>query len=227
MPGISLDLLPHVPLFQALSVEQLSRLACGISSVRAARGELLFHKGDPCEGFHIVLSGQVKLSFTAPNGAEKVVEILSPGQSFGEAVMFMDQPYVVDAQALRDSLLLHVSKSIVLQEIRNDPEFACRMIAGLSRRLHGVVKDLESYSLRSGVQRVIGYLLSSGAESPDKSTPIEVVLPASKHLIASRLSLTPEYFSRVLHDLSAAGLITVEGRAVTILDAEGLRAHEA
>ena len=50
-------------------------------------------------------SGQIKLSFPAP-GERKVVEIISQSQSFGEAIMFMEKPYIVFAQALTDSLLL-------------------------------------------------------------------------------------------------------------------------
>ena len=218
------ELLARLPLFDAVSDDELRRLAAATSEVRAVRGQLLFSKGDPCVGFHVVISGQIKLSFTAPNGAEKVVEIISPGQSFGEALMFANKPYVVDAQALRDSRLLHISKRVGLELIREDTDFACRMIAGLSRWLHGVMTDLESYSLRSGVQRVIGYLLQAEPASGAKDS-FPVVLPTSKHIIASRLNLTPEYLSRVLHDLTAAGLISVDGRTVTILDVERLRAH--
>lgn len=129
--------------------EEIDRIAAGTSEHYAARGGVLFRKGDPCEGFHVVVYGQIKLAFISPGGTEKVLEIMMPGQSFGEAVMFMDKPYLVYAQALADSMLLHIAKSAVLEEIERDPQFARRMIAGLSRRLHGLVADLESYSLHS------------------------------------------------------------------------------
>ena len=51
----------------------------------------------------------------------------------------------------------------------------------------------------------------------------KVELSAGKSVIASRLNMTPEHFSRILHDLSAAGLIAVEGRSVRVLDLERLR----
>jgi CRP/FNR family transcriptional regulator, dissimilatory nitrate respiration regulator len=227
MSEAALSVLAQIPLFKELRADELSLLAPGVSEVHAVRGELLFRQGDPCTGFHIVVSGQLKLSFMAPSGAEKVVEIISPGQTFGEAVMFMSMPYRVSAQALRESRLLHIAKSVVLEQIRSNPEFACRMIAGLSRRLHSLVSDLESYSMRSGTQRVIGYLLGSEPEAAAKGGPFTVALPTSKHVIASRLNLTPESFSRVLHELGAAGLVSIEGRNVTILDAKRLRTQEA
>jgi CRP-like cAMP-binding protein len=217
--------LANLPLFRELAPEQLDRMANHTRQVRAARGEILFHRGDPVSGFHAIVYGQVKLAFVSAGGDEKVVEILGPGQSFGEAVMFMRRPHVVTAQALADSLLLYVEREVVFDEIKGDPDFAARMIAGLSRRLHQLVGDLEAYSMRSGTERVIGYLLSTGAEGvPDKGE-CAVTLPTTKGVVASRLNLTQEHFSRILHDLTTAGLIQVRGRTVRIVDLGRLRAH--
>lgn len=217
--------LSNLPLFKDLGADEVERIAAGTREVHASRGDILFHKGDPCEGFHFVIFGQVKLAFTSPSGAEKVLELMGPGQSFGEAVMFVDQPYPVYAQVLLDTLLLHISKSVVFEEIERDRLFARRIISGLSRRLHNLVVDLEAHTLRSASQRVIGYLLREvPADNGDE--PITVSLPISKTVLASRLNLTPQHFSRVLHDLTVAGLIRVEGRSITILKADGLRAYE-
>ncbi len=219
--------LANLPLFKELAPEELDRIALGAREQHAARGEVLFHKGDPCDGFHMVIYGHIKLAFTSASGGEKVVELIGPGQSFGEALMFMEKPYVVYAQALADSLLLHIAKSVVFEEIEREPGFARKMIAGLSRRLHGLISDLESYSLHSGTQRVIGYLLRTEPEPDTAGKVAQLKLPTSKGIIASRLNLTPEHFSRVLHELTAAGLLTVDGRTVTILDLDRLRTYES
>ena len=102
------------------------------------------------------------------------------------------------------------------------------MLAGLARRLHGLVKDVEAYTLHSGVQRVIGYLLGDRlSESEVASESITVTLPVSKAAIASRLSLTPEYFSRVLNELEGAGLIEVDKRDIRIPDTARLATYQA
>jgi CRP-like cAMP-binding protein len=219
--------LANLPLFRELAPEQLDRMATHTRQIRAERGEILFHRGDPVSGFHAIVYGQVKLAFVSAGGDEKVVEILGPGQSFGEAVMFMKRPHVVTAQALADSLLLYVEREAVFDEIKHDPDFAARMIAGLSRRLHQLVGDLEAYSMRSGTERVIGYLLSTGAESVPEKGACDITLPTTKGVVASRLNLTQEHFSRILHDLATAGLIKVQGRTVHIVDVERLRGHSA
>ncbi len=217
--------LVNLPLFCDLTPEEIKRIAAGTRRIYATKGETLFSRGDRCEGFHVVLYGQVKLFVTSPQGSEKVIEIMGPGFSFGEAILFMDSPYVVSAQALKDSLLLHVSKGIVFDEIERDPRFSRRLLAGMSRKLHMLIRDVEAYSLRSGLERVIGYLLRDDALVEGAVNSASVTLPANKMIVASRLNLTPEYFSRILHELAGTGLIVVEGRTVSVPDVERLRTY--
>lgn len=215
------------PLFQEMNAAELERLAGGCTLRRLARGDMVFRVGEPCDAFHVTVTGQVKLFAISPSGAEKVIEIVAPGQSFAEALMFTNRPYIVNAQALTDSLVLSIGKAAVVTEIEHDPRFAMRMLAGISRRLHGLVHDVESYALHSGLQRVIGYLLrDQTAEDCVSGEQVTVSLPVSKATIASRLSLTPEYFSRVLHELEAAGLVRIDKRDVHILDVQRLSHYQ-
>ena len=169
--------LGRLPLFQALSEEQIAHLAASAREKRLQRGELLFQRGDKPRGFYLVITGQVKLAISSPQGNEKIVEILGPMQSFGEAVMFMERPYPVFAQALAESVLLHVPQAEVFNLLENDALFARRMLAGLSMRLHSLVEDVASYTLRSSTERLIGYLLQprhvagGGGSSERQSKP--------------------------------------------------------
>ena len=93
----------------------------------------------------------------------------------------------------------------------------------LARRLHGLVQDVQAYALQNGVQRVIGYLLNPRDDAAAaEGAPGTVSLPVSKSVLASRLSLTPEYFSRVLRELEDAGMIRVDRRDIHIIDRPGL-----
>ena len=76
-------LLTHIPLFNGLAPEEISRIAHGTREIHASKGDILFHKGDSCNGFHLLVYGQVKLAFTSQQGNEKVVEILT--QEIGRA----------------------------------------------------------------------------------------------------------------------------------------------
>lgn len=216
------DFLARLPLFSGLSGPELDTLASGTVEVQIARGDMLFRRGEPCVGLHAVVYGQIKLMFVSLGGDEKVVRIIGPGDSFGEALMFMEKDYIVSAQALADTMLLHVGKDVVFSGIERQPGFARKMLASLSQRLHSLMGDVEAYSLRSGTQRVIGYLLKD-QQCEDGH---RFRLSTSKTVIASRLNLTPEHFSRILHDLAAHGLIEVNGREITIMNAARLRAYQ-
>ena len=207
--------LSMLPLFQEMKPLELQRLAQGSRLRQLGRGDDVFHIGEPCNEFHVTVSGQIKLFAISPAGQEKIIEIIGPGNSFAEALMFTDKPYFINAQALTDTLLLSVSKQSVLQEIETDSRFCMRMLAGLSRRLHGLVNDVQAYALHSGVERVIGYLMRDLPEDGGEAAA-SVLLPVSKASIASRLSMTPEYFSKVLRELEDKGLIEVDKREIRI-----------
>ena len=152
-------LIGRIPLFSSMSPHEVERISQGCKEIRASKGDILFYKGDPCDGFHLLLSGQIKLAFTSAQGNEKVVEIIQPGQTFGEAIMFMDTPYIVYAQALADAEMLHISKAAIDGELENDPRLARKMLASMAMRLHQLMNDMEGYSLHSGKERTIAYLL--------------------------------------------------------------------
>ncbi len=217
------SLLAQSTLFREISPEEIERIARGCKEIRAPKGTILFQKGDQSNGFYLVVYGQIKLTFLSRTGTEKIVEIIAAGQTFGEAVMFLERPYPVYAQSLEDSLLVHVSKAVLFEEIEGNKSFALKMLAGLSIRLHGLVSDVAAYSLNTATQRLIGFLLSQEDSGQTGTGPVtNLRLPAAKAVIASRLNISAETFSRMLQELASQGLIQVQGRNITILDLEKL-----
>jgi len=223
----TLDFLRNLPLFRELEVSELEAIGAATDERRVAAGTVLFRRGDPCDGFHVIVIGRVKLALLTPAGAEKVVEILGPGQSFGEAVMFLGKPQMLYAEAIADSLLLFIRGRAIMHAIERNPELARRMLDEMSLRLYRLVADIEAYTLKNATERVTGYLLASLPDEIGPEGPADVLLAASKSVLASRLNITREHFSRILHELSQAGLIRVSGRNIRILDPAGLRERKA
>lgn len=217
--------LAGLPLFKALDAATLARLAASTTRRTLKRGQTLFRKGDPATGMYVVVYGEIKLVSVTPARGARLSGIVGPGQSFGEPVMFLERPALVEAQAASDALLLHLPKEAVFAEIERSPRFARRMIAGLSKRIESLVGELERQAVGSGSQRFVAYLLRRGR--PESSGPIVVTLPAAKAQIASQLNLTPEHFSRILHELAQAGLIQVQGRRITVMEPQRLQAAAA
>lgn len=220
-------LLTQVALFKGLPSAGLERIARSTRKIYASKGDFLFRKNDICKGFHALLYGQVKLMVTSSLGSEKVVKILHEGEIFGEATMLMETPYVVAAQTLTDCLLLHVGKRVVFAELERNHNLCRKMLSEMALHEQQFVADVESYSLHSGKQRIINYLLSAVANSDADCTSIAVTLLTTKGVVASRLSLTQEHFSRILFDLSKNGLIVVDGRTIHIPSVPNLRKYES
>lgn len=210
-------------MFRELNTEQIARIAEYSQIIDFPRGTSVFNRGDAAIGLYILLEGQLKLGVTSPQGTEKIISIISPGESFGEAILFLDRQFPVYAQAILDSQVLLVPKSLIFSMLDHDPMFARKMLAGLSIRMHQLVQDIEMLSLQSCTQRFIGYLLQISADAPDASN---ITLPASKTTIASLLNLTPETLSRTLAKLQQLGLIEVNGKDVMITDVKKLRKYD-
>ena len=212
-----------LPMFSNLSEPERENVSQECELRRLSRGDMIFRTGDQCDEFHIIVTGQVKLYVTSPTGQEKIFELIGPGQSIAEAMIFLNKPHMLNAQTLTDTMLMSVSKLTVLSEIARDPYFSMQMLTGISHRLHGLLRDVEGYALHSGMQRLIGYLLRDYDEKTSENlNTFKLCLPVSKATIASRLSLTPEYFSRVLHELVAERLIKIDKREIHILDVQRL-----
>lgn len=216
-----LQMLPRFHLFSALESEQLKEVANEAQHLEVARGTIVFNRGDTAHSLFMLISGQIKLAINSPQGTEKVIGIIGPGESFGEAIIFLDQAmFPIYAQATTDSQLLLIPKQVIFNLLERDMTVSRKMLAGLSVRNRQLVQDIESVALLTSTQRLIGYLLqiSAGATGTGR-----VTLPASKTTVASLLNLTPETLSRTLLKLQQQGLIEVNGKEIIILDVAGLR----
>lgn len=214
------EILSRQPLFRGLSDIDLAQISAGCREFRVRKNELLFHKNDQPEGMHVVVMGQVKLALPSSQGVEKIVQMCGPGATFGEAVVFLDKPYPVSAQAMADSLVLLISKRVLLDAMDANSLLSRKMLASLSARLHELLGDMETCTLRTSMQRVVCFLVQCAPAGDE--TVFDIVLPSSKQNIASHLNLAPETFSRVLGHLTDKGLIRVKGRTITVLDRQAL-----
>ena len=202
-------------LFAGLSPPQLQRLLATASIEEADAGQLLFDRGQPAMHFYVVVEGQVNLVLYSKAGEEKIVDILGPGQSFAEAVMFMAGPvYPVSAMAASRARIARFSNVDYLAMLRESPETCLRMLGHLSQRLHMRIREIEYLTLESATHRLVRMIESR--LPADNDGPAEIQLQESRQEIASRLSMKPETLSRILRALSDSGTISVNGRALQV-----------
>lgn len=223
MNNLNEDILHKIPLFQALDEKQLKDVLKSSRVLSLPAKSTLFEKDFSATHFYLLKSGQVKLFCLSENGDEKVIEIINPSQTFAEAVMFMPkQIYPVSAETLKNSEVYSFDIKQFRGLLEKSTETCFRLLASMGRRLHEQINDINNLTLHSGTYRLVVYLLE---QLPAGAVALsDIHLDATKVIIASRLSIKPETFSRILLCLSKQGLIEVHGNDITLLDVDGLRA---
>jgi CRP-like cAMP-binding protein len=210
-------------LFADADDEHLAHLSRSMQTVHLRHGETLFRHGEPAERFFFLRAGQVKLFRLSPDGHEKIIEIIRPGQTFAEAVMFIGTHgrYPVSCEAISDCELYAFEQKAFLRELSESHEISFGMLAALSRRLHMLVNQIDSLTLQNATYRLVMYLLEQTPR--DAAAAADVQLTTPKSAIASRLAIQPETFSRTLAKLRDQGLVEVHGNQITLRNLKGLR----
>ena len=220
-PVIS-DELHQVALFEALNEKQLENVLKFSRAVSLPAKSILFERGSAATHFYLLKSGQVKLYCLSEDGDEKVIEIIHPSETFAEAIMFMpERIYPVSAETINNSELYCFDMNQFHELLENSKETCFRLLASMARKLHSKINDINNLALHNATYRLVVYLLD---QLPEGATALSSIqLKATKIIIASRLSIQPETFSRILLRLSKKGLIEVHGNEISLLDVNGLR----
>lgn len=211
--------------YAGLDTDEFSRLVDAARIVHIERGMPLFEQGQPCTGVHIVFSGQIKLAFYSVQGAEKIVSIVTDGHGVGEECLSSGESYPFHADALANSTLVFLPRQILVDCQESSLQFVQSLMKCVAEKFHHLLLDVEAASLLTGSERVVEYLMRDLDDV--LQGPARVDLNVAKSVIASRLSLTQEHFSRLLRQLSDSGIIVVEGRQIQIPEVRRMRQYLA
>ena len=209
-------------LLQPLEPEQFDHMA-QMAHVRQLKGNtVLFEQGAALTDIYLLVSGGIKLQRLAPSGDEKVLEIIHPGQTFAEALLFSgSSKYPVSAVSVSPSVVVGIPAEGYLKLLNSSNALCLSLLSKLSQRLHWMVNEVDRLTLHSATYRLISYLLNHITEDNEDFSRVSLIAP--KHVIASRLSIKPETFSRTLKALSQQGLIRLNGSQIELVEVEKLR----
>ena len=216
------EMLRGQQLFGQLDHPTIERLARGGWAVEKERAARILGRGDHLDGLYTVFDGRLKLYMLSCSGDERVLRVLQPGDSFGEAIMFNEIPSPVFVETLSAVRLGYFPREIITEALANDPGFMMSMLRSMSGIMRQLIHDLETCCLQSAVQRIVNYLLREAGAAPAPHR--EVRLPAPKAVIASTLDISAETFSRELHRLQDAGYIAIDRRIIRLRDHDALTA---
>jgi len=208
-------------LFSPLEQSELEQL-CSTARVHNFKsGERIISQHQTAERFYLVTEGKVKLFRISPDGHEKVIEIIKKGESFAEAIMFMDKSqYPADGESVGKSTLISFKFNDFKTQLASNSELCFRLLGSTSMRLHRRLNEIETLTLQNATHRVIRHLIYQLPDPSAESAEINLDIP--KRLMASRLSIQPETFSRILHKLKDLDVIDVQGRKIVISNTQKL-----
>lgn len=200
------------PIFKGLPKEVTATFAASARAQHYPKGKILFLQQDKAESFYIIATGWVKLFRETFDGDEAVIDVLNEGCIFGETAIFEDGIHHNSAQSIEDTMLLSLPLSLLKQQMIQSNELSMKMFGAMSRYRRLQDQELEHRDLQSAPQRIGCFLLRLCNQ--DQLGPITLHLPYDKSLIAARLGMKPETFSRALTRLRRETGIRINGSTV-------------
>jgi CRP/FNR family transcriptional regulator, dissimilatory nitrate respiration regulator len=210
-----------IVLFQGVSPEKIKDLASQAIYKKYKPNEMVIGETDPIKSFYVVISGQLKLYRSSPEGKEQTLQLLGPGDPFGLCTAFATDSFPASAMAIEESAVLLIPGTVMEATARHEPALLFNIIQILSQRLKDSMALIESLALKEIPGRLASFLrheLPKGA-AESKTT---VQLTISQRELAKILGATPEALSRALRKMANEGILSTSGRAITILDHEAL-----
>jgi CRP-like cAMP-binding protein len=209
------EALKKVPLFMGLDEKDFNHIISETTVSTLSNGATLFSQHQPATEFFYVVKGKIKISLLSIDGAEKVVDIINEGNTFAEAIILRGMNgYPVNSEAIGDTVILKINAKNYTHVLKHSTEACIKVISCLSTRTHWLMNEMERLSLHNASYRLISFLLENC--DTESEEPIEITLSAPKHVIASRLSITPETLSRTLKVLSKKDLLNVHEKHIVL-----------
>ena len=209
--------------FSHLPVSLQDSLLAAARVRRLSPGQRLFKRGDPPCGLYAVLEGSVRIGVVSEQGKEALLSLVEPPHWFGEICLFDGQPRTHDAFGLGHCVLLHISQTVLLTLLDEQPVYWRQLALLMSQKLRLTFINLEQLSLMPTAARLAHRLLMI-AEGYGEIDPPRRVLQLPQEQLASMLSLSRQTTNQILRDLQGQGILDLSYGEIEILDAQRLRA---
>ena len=206
--------LKNVPLFSALSEEELDLLAQARQIRSYPANATVINDGDTTNALYIINKGKVKVCIANEQGREVVIAQLDEGEHFGEMSLIDEKPRsasIITRTACEISL---IQKDEFQRMLASNPELSLTVMRGLSERLRLADRKIETLALMDVYGRIARALLDLAVDLGDGRLVIEEKLTQSD--LASMVGSSREMVNRILKDLTTGGYITREDKRIYI-----------
>ena len=198
----------RVQIFSGFDPEEMTRMATYARSLRKARGEFIYMPGDRAEHVYILRQGRVKLSVLSESGKEIAIDIIQPGEIFGEFALVDEALRSNMAQALDDILVWVFTKQDFTHLLASQPKLALsyiRLVGDRRRRMEKKLSDITSKAVSARVCELLHEISTSATEAETAAT--DYLVPLTHHDVASLIGAARQTTTTVLNDLERCGII--------------------
>jgi CRP-like cAMP-binding protein len=222
-PPLELTQLVQAPLFKDLSERILEEALHYASRRRVEADTYLFMQGDPADYIHLLLSGQMKLTQTTPEGQQIILAYAAPGDAIGVVAVLSGTDYPISAEAIETSQLLFWERDQMRRLMLRNPEIAINAIGVLAvrvREFQDRVRELSTERVERRIARALLRLANQAGRRVENGVLID--LPLSRQDLAQMTGTTLFTVSRTLKQWENQGLILSKREQVTIRFPHGL-----
>jgi len=220
-PSSKLAVLRKHPIFCDLDSAAFDQLCRYAKHATLKRGATIFSKGDPGNSLVAVISGTVKISISSPDGRSAILNLIGPGEIFGEVAVLDGQARTADAIANTNCEIFIIDRREFLPFVRGQPALAMKFIEILCARLRWTSDQVEQVILQDLPGRLAATLL--GLIEKRKVDPEGRTIAVTQQEISEMVGMTRESINKQLRAWAARGWVRLEHGAVVVLDASALR----
>lgn len=210
--------------WESLSENERQLLIDNTVIKRFQKGEIIYHEGDiPCN-LYCLAKGKVKLYKEGVGGRQQIVRMVGPKEFFGYRASFVGEPYIAEAGALEDSTLLCIPLSTARRIIISNHSITIFFMRQLAFHLGDIAANTVSLTqkhIRGRLAEALFRLKNSFGTTEDGQT---LAITASREDLANLSNMTTSNAIRTLSAFAQEGLIKINGRHITILNEEKLKA---
>src|SRR6266700_5493766 len=216
-----LSVLRKHPIFADLEPEAFDQLCRYAKHTTLKRGAALFAKGDPGYSLYAVISGSVKMSISSADGRNAILNIVGPGETFGEMALLDGGTRSADAIANTNCELFVIDRREFIPFVRSQPALAMRFIELLCARLRRTSEQVEQIILQNLPGRLASALI--GLTEKRKLEPANHTIAITQQEISEMVGMTRESINKQLRAWAARSWVRLEHGAIVVLDIGSLR----
>jgi len=216
-----LSVLRQHPIFRGLGSDALDQLCRYAKHTVLKRGATIFSKDDPGTNVYAVISGTIKISISSPDGRNAILNLIGPGELFGEMAVLDGHPRSADATANTNCEIFVIDRRDFLPFVRSQPTLAMKFIELLCERVRRTSEQVEQVILQDLPGRLASALL--GLTEKHKLEPESRTIAITQQEISEMVGMTRESINKQLRAWASRRWVRLEHGAIVVLDTAPLR----